>query len=229
MILGMDLNDDPYTQTDIAQAKQEGWCDAADLQAAQDGKPRGPTYSENSTWEEGAALTTIDVILLNSKAAALFLEHRQLSTQDVKKHRPQMVVLDMSSLEQEISVAEAPTQFPVDTMLPMAEEEEERLGERCLNDVRAALEEAHSESPPNTVRIQQLLDGVAEEYLMKRTVGAKGKPGRKGRGTAPRIKKEPLFQEAKADALGEEERLDDHEAHGGGAMGAIFGRLRLGA
>ena len=43
---------------------------------------------------------------------------------------------------------------------------------------------------------------------MKRTVGAKGKPGRKGRGTAPRIKKEPLFQEAKADVLGE----DDMEA-----------------
>ena len=34
IILGMDLNDDPYTQVDIAQAKQEGWCDAADLQQA---------------------------------------------------------------------------------------------------------------------------------------------------------------------------------------------------
>ena len=37
MCLGMDLNDDPYTQADIAQAKQERWCDAADLQQAQDG------------------------------------------------------------------------------------------------------------------------------------------------------------------------------------------------
>ena len=179
MILGMDLNDDPYTQIDIAQAKQEGWCDAADLQEAQDGRPRGPTYSKNSTWAEGAALTTIDVLLLNSKAAALSIEHRQLLTQDVKKHRPQMVALDVSSLDQEISVADAPTQFPVDTMLPMPEEEEEQLGERCLDDVRAQLEEAHSESPPDTVRIQQLLDGVAEEYLMRRTVGLKGSQERK--------------------------------------------------
>ena len=92
---------------------------AADLQQAQDGKPRAPTYSENSTWEEGAPLTTIDVFFLNRKAAALFVEHRQLSTQDVKKHRPQMVVLDVSSLDQEITVAQAPAQFPVETMLPM--------------------------------------------------------------------------------------------------------------
>ena len=90
----------------------------------------------------------------------------------------------------------------------MPEGEEERLGERCLDDVRAQLEEAHSESPPDTVRIRQLLDGVAEEYLTRRTVGAKGKPGKKGRGKAPRIKKEPLFQEAKADVLWE----DDIEA-----------------
>ena len=42
-------------------------------------------------------LTTIDVLLLNQKAAALFVEHGQLSTQDVKKYRPQMVVLDVNS------------------------------------------------------------------------------------------------------------------------------------
>ena len=42
---------------------------------------------------------------------------------------------------------------------------------------------------------------------MKRTFGANGKPGRKRRGTAPRIKKEPLFQEAKADLLGEDDAV----------------------
>ena len=130
------------------------------------------------------------------------MEHRQLSTQDVKKHRPQMVVLDVSSLDQEITVAQAPAQFPVDTMLPMSEEDEERLGGRCLDEVRTAMEEAHATTPPDTIQIQKLLDGAAEQYLMKRTVGAKGKPGRKGRGAAPRTKKEPHFQEAKADLMG---------------------------
>ena len=67
------------------------------------------------------------------------------------------------------------------------------------------MEEAHSASPPDTVKIQRLLDGAAEEYLTRRTVGAKGKPGRKGRGRAPRTKKEPLFQEAKVDLMGEDD------------------------
>ena len=114
-----------------------------------------------------------------------------------------MVVLDVNSLHQEIVVAEALAQYPVETMLPMSDEDEERLGERCLDEARAALEEAYAASPPDTVEIRRLLDGAAEQYLEKRTVGAKGKPGGKGRGTAPRVKKEPLFQEAKADVLGE--------------------------
>ena len=114
-----------------------------------------------------------------------------------------MVVLDVNSLDQEIVVADAPAQYPVETMLPMSEEDEECLGRRCLDEVRDALEEAHAASPPNTVEIRRLLDGAAEQYLERRTVGAKGKPGAKGRGTAPRVKKEPLFQEAKADVLGE--------------------------
>ena len=116
MMLGMDLNENPETQLDLVQAKQDGWRDAHDLQQERDGRPRAFTYSEDSTWRTGA-LSVIDAMILNAEAALLFEEFQVIETLDIKKHRPLMTVLRTDNLDQMIDVISAPKPFPVETML----------------------------------------------------------------------------------------------------------------
>ncbi len=70
--------------------------------------------------------------MLNDAAAQLFESLELLDSQDIKKHRPLMVTLNVSSLDQDIAVAEVPAAYPVDSMLPMNPEDEEQLGDACL-------------------------------------------------------------------------------------------------
>ena len=48
-------------------------------------------------------------------------------------------------------------------MLPMSEDDEETLGSSCLEERRTELEEAHALTPPDTKKIQKVMDEVAEE------------------------------------------------------------------
>ena len=194
MVLCMDANPtggDLDRQTELVAAREEGWCDAAELQQRQDGRALGPTYSENSTWAHGV-VSRIDVFYLNGLAAAVFKGYAILSSLDIKKHRPLLLELQVSNLEQLISTAKVPQKYPVGGMRRMKPAEEEMLGRQEVSKQREAIEGCHRQHPPDTKGLFSVLNTVAESYLARRTKGAGGKPGKPGRGGAPELQQVPL-------------------------------------
>ena len=115
-----------------------------------------------------------------------------LESHDIKRHRPIMLTLRVKTLQQQIDVQDAPVPFPVETMRRMKPADERKLAQDVLAPRRDDIEECHTAQPPSTQQLAVVLTDVAENYLERRTMGASGPAGKKGRGGALRRKKEAL-------------------------------------
>ena len=92
----------------------------------------------------------------------------------------------------------------------MEEEEKALLAEQVVGPHRERILGLLQESPPRTVEAWAEVVHLAETFLQRRTLGAKGRPGKPGRASPPKIITRQRAAPAKAADGGETTRTLNH-------------------